>query len=86
MVNPDYGDTAAIFQATALRVQNLLSEITPNTPDAYLPSEFNAWLNDLVQTYPAGCTYGIIHVLLSSPVLSPIDLALQTSSIIIAAA
>ncbi|KAJ7651433.1 hypothetical protein FB45DRAFT_1079260 [Roridomyces roridus] len=51
-----FGNTAAIFQATALRVQNLLAEITPDTPDANLPVEFNAWLRSLVATYPDGCT------------------------------
>lgn len=56
---PDFGNTAAVFQATALRVQNLLSEITPATPDANLPVEFSNWLHDLIETYPAGCTYAL---------------------------
>lgn len=54
---PDFGATAATFQATALRVQNLLSEITPDTPEANLPVEFNSWLRGLISTYPGGCTY-----------------------------
>ncbi|KAJ7734350.1 hypothetical protein DFH07DRAFT_928493 [Mycena maculata] len=51
-----FGATAATFQATALRVQNLLAEITPTTPDANLPVEFNNWLRGLIATYPTGCT------------------------------
>ncbi|KAF7359956.1 hypothetical protein MVEN_00722400 [Mycena venus] len=51
-----FSATAAVFQATALAVQNLLAEITPDTPDAHLPVEFNNWLRGLVATYPAGCT------------------------------
>ncbi|KAF8199218.1 hypothetical protein K438DRAFT_1583339, partial [Mycena galopus ATCC 62051] len=51
-----FGSTSNIFQATALRVQNLLAEITPNSPDANLPVEYNAWLRDLIATYPGGCT------------------------------
>ncbi|KAJ7500671.1 hypothetical protein B0H11DRAFT_1856122 [Mycena galericulata] len=51
-----FGNTAAIFRATALSVQNLLAEITPDTPDANLPAEFNGWLRSLIATYPAGCT------------------------------
>ncbi|KAJ7617123.1 hypothetical protein FB45DRAFT_1063656 [Roridomyces roridus] len=51
-----FGGTADVFRATALRVQNLLAEITPDTPDANLPVEFNGWLRGLVATYPAGCT------------------------------
>jgi hypothetical protein len=53
----DFGGTAANFRATALRVQNLLSEITPDTPEANLPVEFNIWLRNLISTYPNGCTY-----------------------------
>ncbi|KAJ6597725.1 hypothetical protein DFH09DRAFT_1399429 [Mycena vulgaris] len=45
-----FGNTAATFQATALRIQNLLAEITPDSPDANLPTEFNSWLRD------TGCT------------------------------
>ncbi|KAJ6552882.1 hypothetical protein B0H19DRAFT_1236093 [Mycena capillaripes] len=52
----DFGGTAAIFQATALSVQDLLAEITPDTPDANLPLEFNTWLRSLIATYPGGCT------------------------------
>ncbi|KAK6995928.1 chitin synthase [Favolaschia claudopus] len=51
-----FGHTAAIFQATALRVQNCLAQITPNTPDVNLPVAFNVWLRTLIQTYPLGCT------------------------------
>ncbi|KAJ7500677.1 hypothetical protein B0H11DRAFT_786776 [Mycena galericulata] len=51
-----FGNTAAIFEATASSVQNLLAEITPDTPDANLPAEFNVWLRSLLATYPAGCT------------------------------
>jgi hypothetical protein len=58
----DFGVTAAIFRATALRVQNLLAEITPSTPEANLPVEFNAWLRDTVSDYPTGCTYAICSV------------------------
>jgi hypothetical protein len=52
----DFVNTAQIFQATALGVQNLLSEITPSTPDAQLPAEFKTWLRALVASYPAGTT------------------------------
>ncbi|KAJ7354049.1 hypothetical protein DFH08DRAFT_984259, partial [Mycena albidolilacea] len=51
-----FGNTAGSFRATALRVQNLLSEITPDTPEANLPVEFNTWLRGLISTYPTGCT------------------------------
>ncbi|KAF7360849.1 Glucan 1,3-beta-glucosidase [Mycena sanguinolenta] len=54
-----FGGTSQIFQATALRVQNLLSEITPSTvivEDSSLPLVFNTWLRNLVNTYPNGCT------------------------------
>ncbi|KAK7013723.1 chitin synthase, partial [Favolaschia claudopus] len=51
-----FDNTAATFQATALRVQNRLAQITPNTPDVNLPVAFNAWLRTLIQTYPLGCT------------------------------
>ncbi|KAJ7501454.1 hypothetical protein B0H11DRAFT_2371591 [Mycena galericulata] len=53
-----FGGTALIFQATALRVQNLLSEITPSSvivDDASLPLIFHTWLGTLVNTYPNGC-------------------------------
>ncbi|KAJ6505021.1 hypothetical protein C8R45DRAFT_1090781 [Mycena sanguinolenta] len=54
-----FGGTSQIFQATALRVQNLLSEITPSevlVDDASLPLLFNQWLTNLINTYPNGCT------------------------------
>ncbi|KAK7013688.1 chitin synthase [Favolaschia claudopus] len=51
-----FSNTAGIFQATALRVQNRLAQITPNTPDVNLPVAFNAWLRALLPTYPLGCT------------------------------
>jgi len=51
-----FGNTATAFQATALRVQNRLSQITPATPDVNLPVEFNSWLRNLMSTYPNGCT------------------------------
>ncbi|KAJ7614864.1 hypothetical protein FB45DRAFT_936253 [Roridomyces roridus] len=50
------GNNAAVFRTIATNVQNLLAEITPASPDANLPVEFNAWLRGLVATYPAGCT------------------------------
>ncbi|KAF7344100.1 Chitin synthase [Mycena venus] len=51
-----FGNTAGTFQATALRVQNRLSQITPDTPDVNLPVAFNSWLRNLMSTYPNGCT------------------------------
>ncbi|KAF8631388.1 hypothetical protein AX15_002419 [Amanita polypyramis BW_CC] len=54
-----FQDTSSIFQDTAAKVQQLLSEITPSTPaedDASLPLIFNQWLETLIDTYPAGCT------------------------------
>ncbi|KAJ7624380.1 hypothetical protein FB45DRAFT_82299 [Roridomyces roridus] len=51
-----FGSTAAVFQATALRVQNLLAEVTPISNDAQLPVEFNEWLRNLIADYPLGCT------------------------------
>ncbi|KAF7311921.1 Glucan 1,3-beta-glucosidase [Mycena indigotica] len=54
-----FAGTTQIFQDTALRVQNLLSEITPTdvlADDASLPLMFNTWLTNLINTYPAGCT------------------------------
>ncbi|KAJ6553056.1 hypothetical protein B0H19DRAFT_1263474 [Mycena capillaripes] len=59
----DFGATAAIFRATALNVQNHLAEVTPDTPEANLPVEFNEWLRQLVATYPAGCTSRATNVL-----------------------
>ncbi|KAJ7644905.1 hypothetical protein FB45DRAFT_1053538 [Roridomyces roridus] len=50
------GNNAVPFRTTATEVQNLLAEITPASPDANLPVEFNTWLRGLVATYPAGCT------------------------------
>ncbi|KAK7013733.1 chitin synthase [Favolaschia claudopus] len=51
-----FGSTAATFQATALRIQNRLAQVTPSTPDINLPVAFNSWLRSLVNSYPAGCT------------------------------
>ncbi|KAK7043324.1 chitin synthase [Favolaschia claudopus] len=51
-----FGSTGATFQATALRIQNRLAQITPSTPDINLPVAFNSWLRSLVNSYPAGCT------------------------------
>ncbi|KAJ7205574.1 hypothetical protein B0H12DRAFT_1281942, partial [Mycena haematopus] len=54
-----FAGTSQIFAATALNVQNLLSEITPSSvlmDDASLPLIFNTWLQNLVNTYPNGCT------------------------------
>ncbi|KAJ6534425.1 hypothetical protein DFH09DRAFT_1405431 [Mycena vulgaris] len=54
-----FGGTAPIFQATALRIQNLLSEITPSSVivgDASLPLVFYSWLGNLLNSYPNGCT------------------------------
>ncbi|KAJ7310018.1 hypothetical protein DFH08DRAFT_1049527 [Mycena albidolilacea] len=51
-----FGNTAATFRATALRIQNRLAQITPATPDVNLPVQFNNWLRGLVATYPNGCT------------------------------
>lgn len=56
---PDFADTADMFLATALQVQNLLAEITPTSvPDDELsiPGIFNEWLFNLIGTYPTGCT------------------------------
>ena len=55
----DFQTTSNIFQATALRVQNLLAEITPDVvPDETnsIPMIFNNWLRNLISTYPSGCT------------------------------
>ncbi|KAJ7186423.1 hypothetical protein C8R46DRAFT_275140 [Mycena filopes] len=54
-----FAGTSQIFSATAQRVQNLLSEITPSTvlvQDESLPLVFNNWLQNLLNTYPNGCT------------------------------
>ncbi|KAF7372867.1 Glucan 1,3-beta-glucosidase [Mycena sanguinolenta] len=54
-----FGGSSQIFNATALSVQNLLSEITPSSVpknDASLPLLFNQWLTNLINTYPNGCT------------------------------
>ncbi|KAK6995938.1 chitin synthase, partial [Favolaschia claudopus] len=51
-----FSNTAGRFQATALRVQNRLTQITPNTPDVNLPVAFNTWLRSLLTNYPSGCT------------------------------
>lgn len=56
----DFGRTSSIFSATALKVQNLLAEITPPTngiPDqsTSVPLLFYNWLHDLVSGYPNGC-------------------------------
>ncbi|KAF5360156.1 hypothetical protein D9758_011368 [Tetrapyrgos nigripes] len=54
-----FAATSNIFQQTALDVQNLLSEITPNSVVVQtdsLPAIFNSWLRGLISTYPAGCT------------------------------
>ncbi|KAJ7618103.1 hypothetical protein DFH06DRAFT_1144937 [Mycena polygramma] len=48
--------TADMFRGTALSVQNLLAEITPDTPDIALPAAFNEWLRELIKKYPNGCT------------------------------
>ncbi|KAK7439520.1 hypothetical protein VKT23_017449 [Stygiomarasmius scandens] len=51
--------TAGIFKQTALDVQKLLSEITPDSviiQTDSLPAIFNSWLRALISTYPAGCT------------------------------
>ncbi|KDR76862.1 hypothetical protein GALMADRAFT_138903 [Galerina marginata CBS 339.88] len=56
-LGPYFGSTANVFQATALAVQNILSEVTPSTPvNPSLPSLFNSWLRNLLSTYPNGCT------------------------------
>ncbi|KAJ7617107.1 hypothetical protein FB45DRAFT_1007742 [Roridomyces roridus] len=47
----------ALGASTALRVQNLLAEITPDSPEANLPVEFNAWLRDLQGTSRATNVY-----------------------------
>ncbi|KAJ7913681.1 hypothetical protein B0H13DRAFT_1612340 [Mycena leptocephala] len=50
--------TSSIFLATALRVQNALSEITPTAilqDDSSIPLMFNTWLTNLINTYPNGC-------------------------------
>ncbi|KAJ6600740.1 hypothetical protein B0H10DRAFT_2230831 [Mycena sp. CBHHK59/15] len=54
-----FGATAPIFRATAVRVQNLLAEITPSSvivSDASLPLLFYAWLGNLLGGYSNGCT------------------------------
>ncbi|KAJ7059263.1 pectate lyase superfamily protein-domain-containing protein [Mycena amicta] len=54
-----FAGTSQIFEATAQRVQDLLSEITPNdvlVNDASIPLMFNTWLTNLINTYPNGCT------------------------------
>ncbi|KAJ7061667.1 hypothetical protein C8F01DRAFT_987065, partial [Mycena amicta] len=54
-----FARSSQIFEASALRVQNLLSEITPTeviVDDASLPLMFNTWLTNLINTYPSGCT------------------------------
>jgi len=56
----DFDETSDIFKATALQVQNLLAEITPDVvPDttASIPLIFNNWLAGLISQYPARCTY-----------------------------
>ncbi|KAJ7291631.1 hypothetical protein C8J57DRAFT_1113502 [Mycena rebaudengoi] len=53
-----FSGTAGVFRATALDVQNLLSEITPSTPlvdDASLPLLFNSWLRNTLSQYSNGC-------------------------------
>ncbi|KAJ7708550.1 hypothetical protein B0H16DRAFT_1481276 [Mycena metata] len=47
------------LQGYSARVQDLLSEITPTVvlvDDASLPLVFNVWLQNLLNTYPNGCT------------------------------
>ncbi|KAJ7053167.1 pectate lyase superfamily protein-domain-containing protein [Mycena amicta] len=54
-----FAGTSQIFESTALRVQDLLSEITPDdvlVDDASIPLMFNTWLTNLINTYPNGCT------------------------------
>ncbi|KAF9259319.1 hypothetical protein L218DRAFT_1059448 [Marasmius fiardii PR-910] len=54
-----FGTTSQIFRDTAERVQNALSEVTPNTvPDntQSIPMMFNRWLTGVVRDYPNGCT------------------------------
>ncbi|EEB95638.1 hypothetical protein MPER_05357 [Moniliophthora perniciosa FA553] len=54
-----FGATSNIFRSTARRMQDLLSEVTPNTvPDntQSLPMIFNSWLRGVVSAYPNGCT------------------------------
>ncbi|KAJ6603479.1 hypothetical protein DFH09DRAFT_899101 [Mycena vulgaris] len=56
-----FSGTAGVFHATALSVQNLLSEITPSTPlvnDASLPLLFNSWLRNTLSQYSNGCMEG----------------------------
>ncbi|KAJ7176300.1 hypothetical protein C8R43DRAFT_1118818 [Mycena crocata] len=58
-----FGATSQIFVATATRVQNLLSEITPDVPvNPSLPSQFNQWLKATISTYPDGCTSRAFNV------------------------
>ncbi|KAJ6459998.1 hypothetical protein C8R45DRAFT_842971 [Mycena sanguinolenta] len=55
-----FSGTSQIFLETALRVQTLLSVITPDRvpkDDGSLPLLFNQWLTNLINTYPNGCTY-----------------------------
>ncbi|KAG7094916.1 hypothetical protein E1B28_005722 [Marasmius oreades] len=54
-----FGSTSGIYRATAERVQNLLSEVTPDNviePTQSLPMIFNSWLRGTVSAYPNGCT------------------------------
>ncbi|EIW75803.1 hypothetical protein CONPUDRAFT_169072 [Coniophora puteana RWD-64-598 SS2] len=83
-----FQETASVFQATALRIQNLLSWITPtDVPDstASIPLIFNTWLRNTVAAYPAGCTSraenswnyyrsNCIQVLLSQGILTADDM------------
>ncbi|KAI0027189.1 hypothetical protein K488DRAFT_62410 [Vararia minispora EC-137] len=53
-----FGRTSSIFQNTASQMQNLLSEITPDSvfnPTQSLPALFYEWLLETVQAYPNGC-------------------------------
>ncbi|KAJ6454373.1 hypothetical protein C8R45DRAFT_846482 [Mycena sanguinolenta] len=76
-----FAGTSHIFQARASSVQNLLSEITPSTvivQDASLPLVFNTWLQNLVNTYPNGCTLNYYVNTVMRPLSSRLQMPIPT--------
>ncbi|KAJ7636563.1 hypothetical protein FB45DRAFT_1138282 [Roridomyces roridus] len=55
-IHTDLDQNAGKFQSTAQHVQDLLTEVTPPSPEFNLPAVFNAWLRGLVSSYPASCS------------------------------
>ncbi|KAJ7600240.1 hypothetical protein C8J56DRAFT_768520, partial [Mycena floridula] len=54
-----FAQTSGVFSATAARIQALLAEITPDSPpdpEESLPLLFDHWLENLIATYPSGCS------------------------------